>query len=116
VSSNVQREGVSDETQSAAVDGTDVHRDAREVEQLHATIAKLQEENARLWRSYELLKEELALVKRRLFVAKAERVDTSKLQLEFEELLQAREARRRGDQHSCKQPGPASRRQARTQT
>jgi hypothetical protein len=31
--------------------------------------------------------EELALVKRRLFVAKAARVDTSKLQLEFEELL-----------------------------
>jgi hypothetical protein len=46
-----------------------VHAEARDVEQLHATIACLQEENARLWRSYELLKEELALVKRRLFVS-----------------------------------------------
>lgn len=78
---------MSDEAQSSAVDSSGVHAEARDVEQLHATIASLQEENARLWRSYELLKEELALVKRRLFVAKAERVDTSELQLEFEELL-----------------------------
>lgn len=54
---------------------------------LHAKIAALEDENARLWRSYELLKEELALVKRRMFVAKAERVDTRELQLEFEALL-----------------------------
>jgi transposase len=54
---------------------------------LHARIATLEDENARLWRSYEMLKEELALVKRRMFVARAERVDTRELQLEFEALL-----------------------------
>jgi transposase len=57
------------------------------VSALHAKIAALEDENARLWRSYELLKEELALVKRRMFVAKAERVDTRELQLEFDTLL-----------------------------
>jgi transposase len=59
----------------------------RELRQRDATIVALQDENARLWRSYEMLKEELALIKRRMFVAKAERVDTKQLQLEFAELV-----------------------------
>jgi FtsZ-binding cell division protein ZapB len=54
--------------------------------QRDATIAELQHENARLWRSYEMPNVELALVKRRLFLAKAERVDTTQLQMEFDEL------------------------------
>jgi len=58
-----------------------------EVKKRDAAIAELKDENARLWRSYELLKEELALLKRRMFIAKAERVDTTQLQLEFAELL-----------------------------
>jgi transposase len=58
-----------------------------ELEAARAKIAELEGENARLWRSYELLKEELALIKRRLFIAKAERVDTTQLQLEFAELV-----------------------------
>ncbi|XXX75569.1 hypothetical protein WMF30_48760 [Sorangium sp. So ce134] len=37
-----------------------------------AEIATLKDENARLWRSHDQLKEELALLKRRIFVAKAE--------------------------------------------
>lgn len=60
---------------------------AFEVSKRDATIAELKDEYARLWRSYEQLKEELALIKRRLFIAKAERVDTTQLQLEFEELV-----------------------------
>jgi transposase len=61
---------------------------ARELQNRDVTIAELRDENARLWRSYELLKEELALIKRRLFVATAERIDTAQLQLEFDELIQ----------------------------
>lgn len=60
---------------------------AQELKQREAAIAKLQDEYARLWRSYQMLKDELALVKRRLFVATAERVDTKQLQLEFAELV-----------------------------
>ena len=52
----------------------------------NTTLAELESKHANLARAYEQLKEELLLVKRRLFVAKAERVDTSQLQLEFEAL------------------------------
>lgn len=79
------------EPQDASSDGAAISSKVeallRELKQRDATIAELQGENARLWRSYEMLKEELALVKRRLFVAKAERVDTTQLQMEFDELL-----------------------------
>lgn len=64
----------------------------REVERRDATILELKDENARLWRSYNLLKDELALLKRRMFVATAERVDTKKLQLEFAELVEKLDA------------------------
>jgi predicted RNase H-like nuclease (RuvC/YqgF family) len=57
------------------------------LETARARLAELKDENARLWRLYEQLKEELALIKRRMFVATAERVDTTQLQLEFEELV-----------------------------
>lgn len=60
---------------------------ALEVSKRDATIAELKNDYARLWRSYEQLKEELALIKRRMFIATAERVDTTQLQLEFEELV-----------------------------
>lgn len=58
-----------------------------EVKQHVDTIAELKSENTRLWSAYEQLKEELALVKRRMFLATAERVNTNELQLEFESLL-----------------------------
>jgi len=66
---------------------TDTQVPVAEVHKRDAIIAELKSENARLWRSYDALKEELALLKRRMFVAKAERVDTSELQLQFEGLL-----------------------------
>jgi transposase len=59
---------------------------------LESEKAALESEHARLLRAYEALKEELLLVKRRLFVAKAERVDTAALQLEFEELTRKLDA------------------------
>ena len=62
---------------------------AAQTEQLAALEADKQvltSERDRLRRAYEQLKEELLLVKRRLFVAKAERVDTAQLELEFAEL------------------------------
>lgn len=52
-----------------------------------AKRAALESSHARLWQSYEELKQELALIKRRMFVATAERVDTTQLQLEFDELV-----------------------------
>ncbi len=51
-----------------------------------ATIADLAAERNRFRRAYEQLLEELLLVKQRLFVAKAERVDTMQLELELEGL------------------------------
>jgi len=54
---------------------------------LHSEQTALKSENTRLWKAYQQLKEELALMKRRIFVATAERVDTTALQLEFTELV-----------------------------
>jgi hypothetical protein len=51
----------------------------------HATVVKLTAERDKLRRAYEQVKEQLELLRRRLYVAKAERVDTTQLQLEFAE-------------------------------
>lgn len=48
-----------------------------------ASAAQLEKERDALRRSYLRLQEELELLKRRLFIAKAERVDTRQLELEF---------------------------------
>jgi transposase len=60
-------------------------RDAK-LAKLEADKQAVESERDRLRRAYDQLKEELLLVKRRLFVAKAERVDTRQLELEFAEL------------------------------
>jgi transposase len=49
----------------------------------HSKIAELERERDRLRAAYERTRLELELLKRRLFVAKAERVDTAQLELEF---------------------------------
>lgn len=54
---------------------------------LKAEVSSLKDENARLWRSYNQLKEDLALLKRRMFIAKAERIDTTSMQLELADLV-----------------------------
>lgn len=48
-----------------------------------ATVKQLTAERDKLRRAYEQVKEQLELLRRRLFVAKAERVDTTQLQMEF---------------------------------
>jgi transposase len=50
---------------------------------LEGALAKVTAERDRLRASYEQLRLELELMRRRLFVAKAERVDTAQLELEF---------------------------------
>ena len=56
---------------------------AAERASLTQRIADLEAERDRLRSSYERLRHELELLKRRIFVAKAERVDTQQLELEF---------------------------------
>lgn len=51
-------------------------------------LSELEQERDTLRTSYELALQELELLKRRLFIAKAERVDTTQLQLEFAEKLE----------------------------
>jgi transposase len=48
-----------------------------------STLQKVTEERDKLRRAYEQLKEHLELLRRRIFVAKAERVDVQQLELEF---------------------------------
>ena len=48
-----------------------------------ATVTQLTAERDKLRRAYEQVKEQLELLRRRLFVAKAERIDTTQLQMEF---------------------------------
>jgi transposase len=64
-------------------------RDLREREraQFTARIAELEQERDRLRASHERLRQELELFKRRLFIAKAERVDTRQLELEYAQKL-----------------------------
>jgi hypothetical protein len=48
-----------------------------------STLAQVTSERDKLRRAYEQLKEQLELLRRRIHVAKAERVDTTQLQMEF---------------------------------
>lgn len=50
-----------------------------------ATLASVTAERDKLRRAYEQLKEQLELLRRRIFLAKAERIDTQQLELEFAE-------------------------------
>ena len=58
-----------------------------ELESSRTRIAELERERDVLRQSHARLREELELLKRRLFVAKAERVDTTQLELEFADKL-----------------------------
>jgi hypothetical protein len=53
-----------------------------------ARIVELEQERDRLRASHERLRQELELFKRRLFIAKAERIDTRQLELEYARKLQ----------------------------
>lgn len=79
--------------------GLHEHHDAqalrREVELLKTALATVTEERDKLRRAYEQLKEHLELLRRRIFQAKAERIDITQLELEFAETRA--EARRDGE-------------------
>ena len=51
--------------------------------ELEAALRRVTEERDKLRRAYEQLKEQLELLRRRIYVAKAERVDVRQLELEF---------------------------------
>ena len=53
------------------------------VAELEAALAKVTAERDKLRRAYEQLQEQLELLRRRIYVAKAERVDVSQLEIEF---------------------------------
>src|ERR1700722_5993323 len=54
-----------------------------ELQAKQGVVEQLTQERDRLRQAYEHLRLELELLKRRLFVAKAERVDTAQLEMEF---------------------------------
>jgi transposase len=60
----------------------------RERARFTARIVELEQERDRLRASHERLRQELELFKRRLFIAKAERIDTRQLELEYARKLQ----------------------------
>jgi len=53
------------------------------IAELEARLARVTAERDKLRRAYELVREQLELLRRRLYVAKAERVDVQQLELEF---------------------------------
>jgi len=65
---------------------------AAELEKATALVVTLTEERNKLRASHERLRQELELLKRRIFVAKAERIDTQQLEMEFLHKLQALDA------------------------
>src|SRR5258706_6323923 len=58
----------------------------------NAQVATLTKERDQLRVSHARLRQELELLKRRIFVAKAERVDTAQLEMEFAEKLRQLDA------------------------
>jgi transposase len=73
------------------VETTAATADAR-VLALEAALAAVTKERDQLRRSHEQLRLELELLKRRLFVAKAERIDTAQLEMEFADKLRQLDA------------------------
>jgi transposase len=65
---------------------------ARRVAELEAQLAAMTKERDQLRASHARLREELELLKRRIFVARAERVDTAQLEMEFAEKLRQLDA------------------------
>jgi transposase len=62
------------------------------IAELEQSLAKLRKEYDDLRSAYDRVLHELSLLKRRIFLAKAERVDTKQLEIEFAEKLAAMEA------------------------
>jgi transposase len=73
------------------VEATTASANARVLE-LEAALARVTQERDLLRGSHERLRLELELLKRRLFVAKAERIDTAQLEIEFADKLRQLDA------------------------
>ncbi|MFI5302483.1 MAG: hypothetical protein ACHREM_30705 [Polyangiales bacterium] len=73
------------------VEATTASTHARVLE-LEAALARVTQERDLLRGSHERLRLELELLKRRLFVAKAERIDTAQLEMEFADKLRQLDA------------------------
>jgi transposase len=73
------------------VEATTASANARVLE-LEAALARVTQERDLLRGSHERLRLELELLKRRLFVAKAERIDTAQLEMEFADKLRQLDA------------------------
>src|SRR5437899_12164383 len=59
----------------------------------HASVVdRLTKENDQLRASHERLRQELELLRRRIFIAKAERIDSTQLEMEFAQKLAALDA------------------------
>jgi len=70
------------ETGATSVDESALRR---RIDELEARLAKVTAERDKLRHAYEQLKGHLELIRRRIFVAQAERIDTQQLELEFAE-------------------------------
>jgi transposase len=72
------------------------------------TLARVTAERDKLRRAYEQLKEQLELLRRRIYIAKAERIDARQLEIEFEQTHQKLQAlaRELGDDASAPPPPP----------
>lgn len=86
-----------------------------ERDQLRAELERAKATHARLVESYRALRTELELLKRRLFVAKAERIDSTQLEMEFMQKAAALDALKAqlpdlpGDMDTTRPEGPPSR-------
>jgi transposase len=69
----------------AAVENSETEALRRRVAELEARLASVTAERDKLRRAYEQAKEQLELLRRRIYVAKAERIDVRQLELEFAE-------------------------------
>lgn len=69
----------------------------------HRRVEALEAERERLYEAYENLRTEVELLRRRLFAAKAERIDTAQLELEFAEKGKLLDALRTRLQTPCSQ-------------
>jgi transposase len=76
---DIHAQAVSERTTSTTTEATLATR----VAELEAQLVSVTKERDRLRASHDRLREELELLKRRLFIAKAERIDTAQLEMEF---------------------------------
>ena len=81
---------------------------AETLSKANAELALVRAERDKLRRAYEQLKGHLELLRRRIFLAKAERIDTSQLEIEFAETKAKLEKLAKGIDEKGEAPGDSS--------